>query len=148
MSIVMDNKDYIKNVLKTESVDFEAIKERFSDPKVIRGLHAAIGIVTEAGELIDVFKKHLFYGKPIDWVNLEEEQGDLFWYMGVMADVLGKEDFEPMQEKNINKLAKRYPNQVFTSNSAINRNVQAERKILEKADDAIEVSDLIVVPTN
>lgn len=128
----MDNKNYIENALKTESLDFEAIKSRLSDHRTIRAMHAALGAVTEAGELADVFKKHLFYGKEIDWFNLEEEVGDLFWYLAVMADVLGKDDFLDIMQKNINKLAKRYPNQVFTGNSAINRNTDAERKILEK----------------
>lgn len=127
----MDNKIYIQNALKTESLDFDAIRSRLSDEKTIRALHATMGAVTEAGELLDVFKKHLFYGKPVDWVNIEEEIGDLFWYLAVLADVTGKVDFIELMQKNIDKLAKRYPNQVFTSNSAINRDTISEREILE-----------------
>src|SRR6476620_2519605 len=127
----MDNENYIKNALKTESLDFDGINERLKDKSTVRALHASLGMVTELGELADVFKKHLFYGKPIDWVNIEEELGDLFWYLAVMADVLHNTDFDAIMQKNINKLAKRYPNQVFTSDSAINRNTNAEREILE-----------------
>ena len=126
----MESKVYIENALKTESLDFEKIKERL-DPKVIRALHACIGMVTESGELIDVFKKHLFYGKPIDWVNLEEEIGDLFWYVAVMVDVLGKDKFDSILKQNIEKLAKRYQNQIFTESSAITRDLSGEREILE-----------------
>lgn len=127
----MKDKEYIENALKTESLDFEAINERLQNVKTVRGLHSALGIVTEAGELADVFKKHLFYGKEIDWVNLEEEVGDLFWYIAIMTDVLGKEVFESLLQKNIDKLAKRYKNQVFTTDAAINRDVKSERMILE-----------------
>jgi len=128
----MNSKDYIENALKTESIDFEAIKGRMT-PQVIRGLHASVGMVTEAGETIDVFKKHMFYGKPIDWVNIEEEMGDLFWYIAIMADVIGKDKFDDIMQKNINKLAARYPNQTFSTDSAINRNLESERTILEDA---------------
>ena len=127
----MKDKQYIENALKTESLDFTAINGRLNDEKTVRGLHSALGMVTEAAEFADVFKKHLFYGKEIDWVNLEEEVGDLFWYIAIMVDVFGKDVFDTILQKNIDKLAKRYPNQKFTSESAINRDLEAERNILE-----------------
>lgn len=128
----MKTEDYIKEALKTESIDMEALKTRLSDEKTIRGLHSSLGLVTEAAEFADVFKKHIFYGKPIDWINLEEEAGDLFWYLAVLADVIGKESFDTMFQKNVEKLAQRYKNQKFTEDAAINRDVKEERKILEK----------------
>jgi NTP pyrophosphatase (non-canonical NTP hydrolase) len=127
----MKDKEYIQNALKTESIEFEAIKTRLTDTKAIRGLHAALGLVTESAEFADVFKKHLFYGKEIDWVNLSEEIGDLFWYIAVMVDVLGKENFDSILQTNVDKLAARYKNQTFTSEGAINRNLESERVILE-----------------
>ncbi len=127
----MKDKEYIENALRTESLDFKGISERLSDEQTIRGLHSALGLVTEASELADVFKKHLFYGKPIDWVNLEEEVGDLFWYVAIMVDLFGKTSFDDLLQKNVDKLAKRYKNQTFTSNAAINRDLKEERKILE-----------------
>jgi hypothetical protein len=38
-------------------------------------LHGGMGVATEAGELLDVIKKHHAYGKEIDLVNLREEIG-------------------------------------------------------------------------
>lgn len=131
----MKDKEYIENALRTESMDFEAIRGRFEDEKTIRAIHASFGLVTEAGEFADVFKKHLFYGKPIDWVNLEEEMGDLFWYLAIFADVLGKDKFDSIMDKNIAKLAKRYANQKFTDTQALGRDLEAERKILESEDE-------------
>lgn len=127
----MNNKTYIENALKTESLDFHGIGARLQNVKAVRALHATMGISTEAGELLDVLKKHIFYGKDVDWVNLEEEMGDLFWYLAVLADVLGKTEFQGLMQKNIDKLAKRYPDQKFTSDSAINRDLVSEREILE-----------------
>ncbi len=44
-------------------------------------LHVAYGISTEVGELHDIYKKELAYGKQIDIVNLKEELGDILWYV-------------------------------------------------------------------
>lgn len=43
--------------------------------------HAAMGLCTEAAELIDILKKNHAYGKPLDWVNFREELGDALWYL-------------------------------------------------------------------
>ena len=126
----MDSKEYIQNALVTESQDFETIADRMTDKLTIRGLHAALGLVTEAAEFADVFKKYLFYGKPIDWVNLGEESGDLFWYLAIMHDVMGKDNFDSTLATNIAKLKSRYGDK-FTDSAAINRDTISERKILE-----------------
>lgn len=125
----MNNKEYVKNALVTESNNFEAIGSRISSPENIRLLHAAIGLATEAGEIQDQIKKAVFYGKTMDKVNLSEEMGDIFWYMAIMADTLGV-SFEEIQEKNIAKLKARYGSK-FTESAALNRDLDIERKVLE-----------------
>ena len=40
-----------------------------------------LGVVTEIGETLDIFKKNLAYQKPIDIVNLGEELADIAWYI-------------------------------------------------------------------
>lgn len=125
----MTNKEYVQNALVTESNNFEAIGARVSSPESIRLLHAAIGLATEAGEIQDQLKKVLFYGKPLDKVNLAEELGDLFWYAAIMADALGV-SFDEIQEKNIAKLKARY-GEKFSEAAALTRNLSVERKILE-----------------
>ena len=124
-----DNKQYVKDAMVTESKNFEAIAARLSNPENIRILHAAIGLATEAGEVQDALKKHLFYGKPLDKVNLAEEMGDIFWYMAILSDALGV-GFDDIQTKNIAKLKARYGDK-FTAAAALNRDLDAERKILE-----------------
>lgn len=93
-------------------------------------LHCAIGITTEAGELLDAFKKHIYYGKPLDTVNVGEEIADCMWYISNLCRLM-EIDFEKTLENNINKLKVRYPEK-FNSEKAINRNLNEERKELEK----------------
>ncbi len=98
-------------------------------PDEIRALHGALGIVTEAGELADAFKKNLFYGKPLDYVNLMEELGDIMFYVGVVCSATGL-SMGKILEANKRKLLIRYPDK-FEATKAIDRNLDAERKSLE-----------------
>lgn len=122
------SKKYIDDALKTESRDMGPVLDRV-DEKSIRLIHAGLGLATETAEIQDALKKHIFYGKPLDRVNLAEEMGDVFWYLAILADELGV-SFEDTMDKNIAKLKKRYGDK-FTETAAINRDVAAERKILE-----------------
>ena len=99
-------------------------------PKVIRLLHGAMGLCTESGELQDQLKKHIFYGKPLDLVNISEECGDLFWYLAETLTAIDARFVDVMQ-RNIDKLRARYPEK-FTEDKAINRDLVAEREVLEK----------------
>jgi NTP pyrophosphatase (non-canonical NTP hydrolase) len=92
-------------------------------------LHAAMGIGTEAGELLDAFKRKIFYGKELDVVNVKEEIGDIMWYIAILLRELDL-DFEDILQLNIDKLRARFPDK-FTENHALNRDLDAERKILE-----------------
>lgn len=118
--------DYIKGALRTEPQQY--YPERVN----MRALHAYMGLTTEVGELVDTFKKHIFYGKEIDHENLVEEMGDLFWYTALMADELGV-SFEEIMQKNNTKLRLRFPDR-FTEDKALNRNLTDEREVFEKVD--------------
>ena len=88
-----------------------------------------MGISTEAGELLDIYKRRLAYDKQLDGVNVEEELGDLMWYVAGLVDMLGF-DMEKILTKNIAKLQVRYP-EAFDEEKAINRDLEKEREILE-----------------
>lgn len=92
--------------------------------------HGAMGVVTEGGELTDILKRFKFYAKPIDWVNVAEEAGDVLWYVAMIARACGL-TLEDIACANIAKLAKRYPDK-FSNEAALNRDLAAERKTLEK----------------
>lgn len=95
-------------------------------------LHAIIGICTEAGELLDAMYQHKWKDKDFDIVNAKEEVGDIFWYMAILFRNY-KWNIKSIWERNIEKLTKRY-GEKFSSEKAINRDTDAERKILEKED--------------
>ncbi len=123
------NREYVKNAIKTESKDFENIAERLSSTRVIRFLHAAMGLVTESAEFVDMLKKHIFYGKPLDMTNAKEEGGDFFWYLAILCDEANI-SFGEIMEANIKKLKERY-GEKFSENKPLNRDTEKERKIIE-----------------
>jgi NTP pyrophosphatase (non-canonical NTP hydrolase) len=80
-------------------------------------VHAAMGISTEAGEILDVAKKLWAYEQELGalnkegkthYRNLEEELGDVMFYVVAMVITVGL-DFPTILQKNIDKLSKRYP---------------------------------------
>lgn len=93
-------------------------------------LHMLMGMTTEVGELTDVFKKNLAYQKEIDWVNVGEEVADVMWYLVNFCEVCNI-DLEKELDKNIQKLRVRFPEK-FTTEKAVNRDLETERKILEQ----------------
>lgn len=92
-------------------------------------LHMVLGMLTEIGELADIIKKNLAYKKDIDWINAQEEIGDICWYVANFCNINGF-DLTQILQANIDKLRSRYPEK-FTEEKALNRNLDAERKILE-----------------
>lgn len=126
----MTNNEYIQNALKTNTPNYKDIKKRFDSDYMIDVLHSAIGLSSEAGELLDAVKKHLYYGKALDVVNLKEELGDALWFISILLNRL-EISFEEVMEKNIEKLKARYGDK-FSEEKAINRNLTNEREILER----------------
>lgn len=126
----MNEKNYTEMVLSIESNNIEEITERLNNPEIVRLLHGSVGLVTEAGELLDTLKKHIYYGKEVDIVNIIEELGDISYYYALLCDVLNVSR-KQIEEKNIKKLKARYPNG-FSKKKAIKRNLNNERKILEE----------------
>ena len=96
----------------------------------LRLLHAAMGIFTESGEAIELVRKQL-EGEEFDTVGWGEEiGGDLSWYAALGHHAAGTdEDVE--REKNLRKLELRNKGKVFNAEATVNRDVDAERAILE-----------------
>ncbi len=82
----MNPKEYEKNVLITESCDFESIRGRVTD-QMIRLLHAGLGLSSELSELTDAYADPT--NGEVDWVNIMEEAADLLWYIAVAVNTLG-----------------------------------------------------------
>jgi NTP pyrophosphatase (non-canonical NTP hydrolase) len=78
-----------------------------------------MGLNGEAGECIDLIKKHLFQGHTLNEEYIAKELGDIAWYLAISADAIGY-DLETIFQMNINKLKDRYPDG-FDSELSINR---------------------------
>lgn len=103
------------------------------DPAKANLLHMTVGVVGEAGELIDAIKKHVVYNKPLDVVNVVEELGDLEFYMEGLRQQLGITREETIQG-NIAKLSERYKGLKYSDKAAQER--------ADKAEDASTVRGL------
>lgn len=78
-----------------------------------------MGLNGEAGEAIDILKKHLFQGHSLDKEHIAKELGDVAWYLAVAADAIGL-DLETVLQMNVNKLRGRYP-AGFDAERSLNR---------------------------
>jgi NTP pyrophosphatase (non-canonical NTP hydrolase) len=125
--VQINSSNYVEKAMRTYSNDYDAIRSRLMDDKTIDLLHASMGLCTEAGEFTDMLKKYIFYGRELDEINLLEELGDDFWYAALAIHRL-KSKMDSVMSRNIQKLAKRYPDK-FTEVSALNRDLEAEREI-------------------
>ena len=91
--------------------EYQKLAARTMNP-ALRGrdvlINGVMGLCGEAGEAIDIVKKHLAQGHELDREGLIKELGDVAWYLrrpprrwaSIWTRVL---------ERNIDKLKKRYP---------------------------------------
>ena len=115
------------------------------DPQAgMRLLHGIIGIATEAGEMLEALRQGV-EGGVFDLTNVAEEVGDNQWYAAAILRAL-KTNFESIQRTNIAKLRARFPNK-FTEFDANNRNLHAERQILEgkPSKPVVRIKDWAIV---
>lgn len=71
-------------------------------------INSVMGLNGEAGEAIDLVKKHLFHNHELDMDKLKLELGDVLWYLAEAAESLDM-SLEDIAAANIDKLKKRYP---------------------------------------
>ena len=82
-------------------------------------INAVMGLCGEAGEAIDIVKKHLAQGHELDKGALIKELGDVAWYLAEAAYALDL-SLEEVLRGNLDKLKKRYP-QGFETARSVNR---------------------------
>jgi NTP pyrophosphatase (non-canonical NTP hydrolase) len=80
---------------------------------------AALGLAGEAGEFADHVKKHLAQGHALDLDKLDDEAGDVLWYIARYAEASGR-SLGYLATRNIQKLAARYP-YGFSTERSLNR---------------------------
>lgn len=71
-------------------------------------INGVMGLCGESGEAIDIVKKHLAQGHPLDREGLIKELGDVAWYLAETAYALDV-SLDEVFQRNIDKLKARYP---------------------------------------
>lgn len=71
-------------------------------------INSVMGLCGESGEAIDLVKKWLAQGHPLDRERLIKELGDVAWYLAEAATAL-EVPLETVLQGNIDKLKTRYP---------------------------------------
>ena len=137
MTSITEKSDYIDTLKKfliyqdhpIESTDPEDNVTLTQDQ--IELLHAALGMLSEAVEINQAVWSWIKLGNlaDLDVANIGEEIGDEFWYISIFLRKLGL-SAEDIMDTNIAKLKSRYGDK-FSNHSAINRDVDTERAILE-----------------
>lgn len=82
-------------------------------------LNGAMGLNGEAGEVIDLLKKHMFQGHELDRNHIAKELGDCLWYIAIAAEGAGY-TLDVIADMNVKKLRKRYPDG-FEAEKSIHR---------------------------
>lgn len=93
-------------------------------------VHGVIGVATESGELAEVLLMLLEERMLPDAVNVNEEIGDILWYLARLLRFTGS-TFPAEMERNIDKLRARHGTAGFNRDRDINRDLTNERQVLE-----------------
>lgn len=115
----MTPNDYQQAALRT------APKDLPPDRLLLNGL---MGLNGEAGEAIDILKKHLFQGHELDTAHMAKELGDVAWYLAVSANAIGY-DLETIMQMNVDKLKARYPDGFDAEQGGFSMNEQFGEKV-------------------
>jgi NTP pyrophosphatase (non-canonical NTP hydrolase) len=107
--------------------EFRPVSTRESSPKA--RLIWMQTLIKQSGELLDLMKKHAFYGKALDQWQAKCLLVDI---LGLVIELCATDgiDLGEVMEANIRKLRSRYP-QKFEDALALSRDLVAENKALE-----------------
>ena len=104
-------KTYENDVLRTANLEGRS--------KIDILQEGLMGLSGEAGEALDILKKHLWQNHELDEEHLATELGDVAWYLVLAGHAIGY-SFENILMRNIIKRSVRYPDK-FDSERSINR---------------------------
>ena len=71
-------------------------------------LNGCLGLAGESGEFLDMIKKWIFHGKPLDEEHAKKEAGDVCWYIAMICHSFGW-NLDEIMRMNVDKLKARYP---------------------------------------
>ena len=122
-------QDFVREVTSKESNFPEDFVARINDintnttinPALL--LTAAMGLAAEGGEFVEIPKKIIFQGKPVNEENIfhmKRELGDIMWYWINACRALNLDPNDVIAE-NVRKLESRYPGGSFDAHYSENR---------------------------
>lgn len=120
--------DYQRAALRTAQTD------KYSPDDLLQ--NGVMGLCGEAGEVIDIVKKCMFQGHPLDKKKLALEISDVLWYAAVSAYAIGYPLSEIM-EMNIEKLKERFPDGFDKARSINRKEYKTEGRDSEKVSTDI-----------
>ena len=121
-------KDFVEKVTSDQSNDITKATEAMynlesSGVNISLLLTGAVGMSAEGGEFMEIVKKCIFQGKPLDkdtQFHAKRELGDIMWYWVNSCRALNLDPNEVIEE-NVNKLKSRYPGGEFDVHYSENR---------------------------
>ena len=118
---------YCAIISREYNIDFSQISRKSNNP-----METLIRIVKHTCSLLDMLKKKLYYNKPIDESKFKTNFYEVLLNLSDYANQYSI-NIEETFDINISKLRARY-GEKFSSEKAINRNLDLERSILEGFD--------------
>ena len=125
-------KDFVREVTSDESLSSMQMYNRIIDIETTESkakvnmaqlMTGAIGISAEGGEFMEIVKKCIFQGKPLDadtQFHAKRELGDIMWYWMNSCRALNIDPNDVIAE-NVEKLKARYPGGEFDVHYSENR---------------------------
>ncbi|MGI9142690.1 MAG: nucleoside triphosphate pyrophosphohydrolase family protein [Fluviibacter sp.] len=87
--------------------------------------HALEGLMSEIGEIADTIKKYKRYGQVLDQTNLQEEAGDVMYYLAMLMDAIDS-TLDHAADANVRKLMRRYPEGYSDAHAALRLDKRVE----------------------
>ena len=121
-------KEFVEGVTSQQSNETESLCNQLqsleqSGVNMALLLTGAVGISAEGGEFMEIVKKCIFQGKPLDadtQFHAKRELGDIIWYWVNACRALNLNPNEVIEE-NVHKLESRYPGGSFDVHYSENR---------------------------
>jgi NTP pyrophosphatase (non-canonical NTP hydrolase) len=124
-------RNFVAGLCVDTSPRFKMAEKDFVSPGF---LHGAMGMVTEAAEILDLCKKGIGYQREPDMLKVNEEMGDALFYWTLVAIESGL-DIRKLFNTNMAKLRARYPTGELTTELANNRDLKKEHEALNKENE-------------
>lgn len=128
MEEISDFMWYLSIIDREFGVNF-SINDFVENESIVDDFKIVLSILRNCLKLLDLYKKKIFYNKEVDSEYFIQKSKDIYRDVILYCNI-NNIDLEKSLSINIDKLKQRYPDK-FSSERAINRDLQTERNILE-----------------